>query len=31
LPNVDDHRPVDDLDSLSALAAALRRPPPRRQ
>jgi uncharacterized protein with von Willebrand factor type A (vWA) domain len=30
LPNVDEHRPVHSLDSLAALAAALRRPPARR-
>ncbi|HVV87628.1 MAG TPA: VWA domain-containing protein [Kofleriaceae bacterium] len=30
LPNVDEHRPVHDLDSLEALAVALSRPPPRR-
>ncbi len=30
LPNVDEHRPVHDLDSLAALATALSRPPTRR-
>ncbi|MBK7539899.1 MAG: VWA domain-containing protein [Myxococcales bacterium] len=30
LPNVDEHRPVHDLDSLAALARALAKPAPRR-
>lgn len=31
LPNVDEHRPVHDLDSLAALGRALARPTPRRE